>query len=109
GAPGVVVRAGARLRRAAFQVRGLLLAATALALLPGTASSEERLLVLSLHSGEVLAGENFPIHALEATTARALAARVPPHNPLALGSRAQLPARLRGALPPSWCASTTIG
>ena len=70
------MRAGARLRRAAFQVRGLLLAATALALLPGIASSEERLLVLSLHSGEVLAGENFPIHALEATTARALADRV---------------------------------
>jgi hypothetical protein len=39
----------------------------------GTARSGERLLVLSRHSGEVLAGEDFPIHALGATGARALA------------------------------------
>jgi hypothetical protein len=39
----------------------------------GTARSGERFLVLSRHSGEVLAGEDFPIHALGASGARALA------------------------------------
>jgi hypothetical protein len=39
----------------------------------GTARSGERFLVVSRHSGEVLAGEDFPIHALGATGARALA------------------------------------
>ncbi len=39
----------------------------------GTARSGERFLVLSRHSGDVLAGEDFPIHALGASTARALA------------------------------------
>jgi hypothetical protein len=39
----------------------------------GTTRSGERFLVLSRHSGEVLAGEDFPIHALGATGARALA------------------------------------
>lgn len=39
----------------------------------GTARSGERLLVLSRHSGEVLAGEDFPIHATAAPTARTLA------------------------------------
>lgn len=42
----------------------------------GAARSGERFLVLSRHSGEVLAGEDFPIHALGATRARALADRV---------------------------------
>lgn len=62
------MRRGARLG-----VGALLLAATALALLPGMARGEQRLLVLSRHSGEVLAGEDFPIHALAASEARALA------------------------------------
>ncbi|HET6981029.1 MAG TPA: hypothetical protein VFI53_02755 [Myxococcaceae bacterium] len=39
----------------------------------GTPRSGERLLVLSRHSGEVLAGDDFPIHALGASGARALA------------------------------------
>jgi hypothetical protein len=39
----------------------------------GTVRAGERFLVLSRHSGEVLAGEDFPIHALGASSARALA------------------------------------
>jgi hypothetical protein len=79
----------ARHGRATLGVGRLVLAATALALLPGTASSEERLLVLSRHSGEVLAGADFAIHALEADGARTLAdlvriesaaGRVPPRS-----------------------------
>jgi len=39
----------------------------------GTSRAGERFLVLSRHSGEVLAGKDFPIHALGASGARALA------------------------------------
>jgi hypothetical protein len=39
----------------------------------GAARSEERLLVLSRHSGEVLAGKDLTVHALEGNDARALA------------------------------------
>ncbi|HEY2516861.1 MAG TPA: hypothetical protein VGI39_38585, partial [Polyangiaceae bacterium] len=39
----------------------------------GAARSEERMLVLSRHSGEVLAGKDFAVHALEGSDARALA------------------------------------
>ena len=66
------MRLGARPRRAAC-VRALILAGAVLVLVPGTARSGEQLLVLSRHSGEVLAGDDFPIHSLEARGARALA------------------------------------
>jgi hypothetical protein len=49
------------------------LAVTGLPFLLGAASSEDRLLALSRHSGEVLAGEDFPVHALEARRAKELA------------------------------------
>ncbi|HUM09684.1 MAG TPA: hypothetical protein VLT82_01930, partial [Myxococcaceae bacterium] len=43
---------------------------------PGASMAAERMVVVSRHSGEVLAGTDFPIHALEAEGARALAAAV---------------------------------
>ena len=47
--------------------------AAALPFLLGAGASDERLLVLSRHSGEVLAGANFPLHAVGPRGAKALA------------------------------------
>ena len=58
--------------RVARTVPSALLAA-AIPFLAGASSSEDRVLVLSRHSGEVLAGKDFPVHAIEGRGARDLA------------------------------------